>query len=77
MFCLSMIAINLISGKKVKASCSNATARSGSEIVMTSKNGVSLMIGFNGTIGGHLNYMPVMYHRRASTARSSTALKRA
>ena len=56
-----MIAINLISGKEVKASCSNATARRG-EIVMTSKNGVSLMIGFNGTIGGHLNYMPVMYH---------------
>jgi hypothetical protein len=33
------------------------------EIVMTSKNGVSLlMIGFNGTIHGHLRYMPVMYH---------------
>ena len=31
------------------------------EIVMTSKNGGSLMIGFNGTIRGHLNYMPVMY----------------
>jgi hypothetical protein len=29
---------------------------------MTSKSGVSLMIGFNGTIHGHLNYMPVMYH---------------
>jgi hypothetical protein len=29
---------------------------------MTSKNGGSLMIGFNGTIHGHLNYMPVMYH---------------
>jgi hypothetical protein len=32
------------------------------EIVMTSKNGVSLMIGFKGTIHGHLNYMPVTYH---------------
>ena len=31
------------------------------EIVMTSKNGISLMIGFNGTIHGHLNSMPVMY----------------
>jgi hypothetical protein len=31
------------------------------EIVMTSKNGASLMIGFNGTIHGHLNYMPVIY----------------
>jgi len=31
------------------------------EIVMTSKNGGSLMIGFNGTIRGHLNYMPVIY----------------
>jgi hypothetical protein len=29
------------------------------EIVMASKNGVSLMIGFKGTIHGHLNYMPV------------------
>jgi hypothetical protein len=28
---------------------------------MTSKNGPSLMIGFNGTIHGHLNYMPVIY----------------
>jgi hypothetical protein len=32
------------------------------EIVMASKNGVSLMIGFKGTIHGHLNYMPVTYH---------------
>jgi hypothetical protein len=32
------------------------------EIVMTSKNGGSLMIGFNGTIRDHLNYMPVTYH---------------
>ncbi len=32
------------------------------EIVMTSKHGGSLMIGFKGTIHGHLNYMPVMYH---------------
>jgi hypothetical protein len=31
------------------------------EIVMTSKNGASLMIGFNGTIHGHLNHMPVIY----------------
>ena len=31
------------------------------EIVMTSKNGVSLMIGFNGTIHGHLNCMAAMY----------------
>ena len=31
------------------------------EIVMTSKNGGSLMIGFNGTIRGHVNYMPVVY----------------
>ena len=31
------------------------------EILMTSKNGASLMIGFNGTIHGHLNYMPVIY----------------
>jgi hypothetical protein len=29
------------------------------EIVMTSKNGLSLMIGFKGAIHGHLNYMPV------------------
>jgi hypothetical protein len=29
---------------------------------MTSKNGGSLMIGFNGTIRDHLNYMPVTYH---------------
>ena len=29
--------------------------------MMTSKNGGSLMIGFNGTIRGHVNYMPVMY----------------
>ena len=34
------------------------------EIVMTSKNGVSLMIGFKGMIQGHLNYMPVTYHSR-------------
>ena len=32
------------------------------EIVMTSKNGVALMIAFNGTIHDHLNYMPVMYY---------------
>jgi len=31
------------------------------EIVMTSKNGGSLMIGFSGTIHGHRNYMPVTY----------------
>jgi hypothetical protein len=31
------------------------------EIVMTSKNGFSLMIGFNGTIHGHPNCMPVTY----------------
>ena len=36
------------------------------EIVMTSKNGVSLMIGFNGTIHGHLNYMPVTYHGKGT-----------
>jgi hypothetical protein len=34
------------------------------EIVMISKNGVSLMIGFKGTIRGHLNHMPVMYQRK-------------
>jgi hypothetical protein len=33
------------------------------EIAMTSKNGVSLMIAFKGTIHGHRNYMPVTYHR--------------
>jgi hypothetical protein len=32
------------------------------EIVMTSKNGESLMIAFKGTIHGHQNYMPVTYH---------------
>ena len=32
------------------------------EIVMISKNGASLMIAFKGTIHGHLNYMPVVYH---------------
>jgi hypothetical protein len=32
------------------------------EIEMTSKNGGSLMIDFNGTIHNHLNYVPVMYH---------------
>jgi hypothetical protein len=32
------------------------------EIVMTSKNGISLMIAFKGTIHGHRNYMPVTYH---------------
>ena len=32
------------------------------EVVMTSKNGFSLMIGFKGAIHGHLNYMPVTYH---------------
>jgi len=31
------------------------------DIEMTSKNGGSLMIGFSGTIHGHLNYMPVIY----------------
>jgi hypothetical protein len=31
------------------------------EIAMTSKNGVSLMIAFKGTIHGHRNYMPVTY----------------
>jgi hypothetical protein len=33
---------------------------------MTSKNGVSLMIHFNGTIHGHLNYMPVTYYGKGT-----------
>jgi hypothetical protein len=32
------------------------------EIVMTSRNGESLMIGSKGSIHRHANYMPVMYH---------------
>jgi hypothetical protein len=47
-------------GQGILLECEGETFQA--EIVMTSKNGVSLMIAFKGTIHGHRNYMPVTYH---------------